>query len=177
MFTKENASKFGTQGGFKKRGRLATHTLKAQEVRRRMVERFYDEADEWYDALRAAGLGHYVEVITPSGKRVVYKKSPNVLAIKEMYERAYGKVPQTIEIETHERPSLSALAVELLEPYVDDATFINLRRVAASSIESPEDGRSGSVGPRVTRWKRKPAHIRTVLLLPHYPNGSATSAS
>src|SRR5665811_1593536 len=28
MFTKENASKHGTQGGFRKRGRLATHTLK-----------------------------------------------------------------------------------------------------------------------------------------------------
>lgn len=95
--TKEQASAMGKKGGPKHRGQQSATTvarLTAREELRKLIEK--DQA-ALYSAWRESALGHFVQVKLPGGTTNVYKKSPNAIAIKDMFERAYGKPDQKVE--------------------------------------------------------------------------------
>lgn len=176
--TLENAQEYGRNGGSAKKGHRAAHTLQAQEIRKNLIARFMDEADLWYEAMRELALGHFVEVIDPSGRlKRVYRKSPELAAIQEMFNRTFGRVPLPIEVaDPTAEPALSDLAEILLKPYVDGHDKqIGIRALAGVPRFGPE-ARAESVGDVIARAKKKPAPVRSVLLSTDNPNGSAAGA-
>lgn len=175
-FTKENARTIGSTGGAARKGHKAAHTLKAMEIRKELIERFMDEAHLWYEALRDLALGHLVEITEPRTGRLlrVYQKSPELAAIQEMFNRTFGRVPLPIEMaaDPSETP-LSDLAETLLKPYVDGHDKrIGIRALAGVPGAHSEE-RAETVGATLARAKKKPAHLRTVLLPEHRPDGPA----
>ena len=77
MFTKDNAKEHGKKGGLNGKG-PHSHTLKAQEEKKLMIERFREDAQEVYDALFKKA------------------KTGDVPAIKEIFDRVWGKSTQPL---------------------------------------------------------------------------------
>ncbi len=74
----------GTRGGKregagKPKGSKASHTLRAQELKKRLIERFHIESDSIYSAL------------------IDKAKAGDIPAIRELLDRVWGKSPQSIE--------------------------------------------------------------------------------
>lgn len=67
------------EGAGKKKGTLASHTLKAQELKKRLIEVFHNDADEIYSAL------------------IKKAKTGDIPAIKELLDRVWGKSLQQID--------------------------------------------------------------------------------
>lgn len=175
-FTEQNARTIGATGGAARKGHKAAHTLQAMEIRKNLIQRFMDEADLWYEAMRELALGHHVEIKDPRTGRLlrVYRKSPELAAIQEMFNRTFGRVPLPIEVnDSPTEAPLSDLAESLLQPYVDGHDKrIGIRALAGVLGSRPEE-RAESVGATLARAKKKPAHLRPVLLPAHRPDGPA----
>lgn len=90
-FTKEEASAMGKKGGGNNKGKPSPRTkaklIEQDELRKMIVA----DLVELYVAWKDSGVGHFVQVPTETGEIKVYKKSPNAQAIKDMFERAFGK--------------------------------------------------------------------------------------
>lgn len=95
--TPEQRKARAKKAGEAKKGYKAPHTLAAQETKAKLVELIHADMVELYAAWKDSALGHYLEVKTPQGVVKVYKKAPNAMAIKDMFERAFGKPTQPIE--------------------------------------------------------------------------------
>jgi hypothetical protein len=67
------------EGAGKKKGSKASHTLQAQELKKKLIESFGAEADEIYKAL------------------ITKAKTGDIPAIKEVLDRVWGKAPQQID--------------------------------------------------------------------------------
>ena len=96
--TKETASAMGKKGGPKNKGRVSPITIakiEAREALRKMIEA---DTQELYAAWKDTALGHFIQVKTAQGDVKVYKKSPNGQAIKEMFDRAFGKAKQEVDV-------------------------------------------------------------------------------
>ena len=66
-------------GAGKKKGYQAPHTLKAQELKKKLIESFGEEAEEVYTAL------------------IKKAKAGDIPAIRELLDRVWGKSPQQID--------------------------------------------------------------------------------
>ena len=87
----------GKIGGGHNKGKPSPSTLAkvaAQDALRAAIEA---DMQELYDAWKATAIGHFVRVKTATGETKVYKRSPNASAIKDMFERAFGRPKQPIE--------------------------------------------------------------------------------
>lgn len=89
----------------------ATKTLQTQMMHAELVRRFAERADEYFQALEDAALGHYVMVNTPDGRTRVYKKSPDLSAIQVALERVFGRPKQTVILTGEEEKINEALDV------------------------------------------------------------------
>ena len=87
----------GKKGGPKNKGRLGPQTVAKIEAREALRQLIEADMIELHAAWKDSALGHYVQVKTPSGMMKVYKESPNAIAIRDMFERAFGKPDQKIE--------------------------------------------------------------------------------
>ncbi len=67
------------KGAGKPKGAKASHTLEAQELKKRLIERFQGDADDIYKAL------------------IDKAKTGDIQAIKELLDRVWGKSPQQID--------------------------------------------------------------------------------
>lgn len=88
----------GKKGGPMNKGRVNPNTvakLEAREALRKMIEA---DTQELYAAWKDTALGHFIQVKTAQGDVKVYKKSPNGQAIKEMFDRAFGKAKQEVDV-------------------------------------------------------------------------------
>lgn len=96
--TKEQASAMGKKGGPKNKGKLKPSTvakIEAREALRKMIEA---DTEELYAAWKDTALGHFIQVKTAQGDVKVYKKSPNGQAINDMFNRAFGKAKQEVDV-------------------------------------------------------------------------------
>jgi len=67
------------KGAGKPRGHKALHTLKAQELKKKLIELFHDDAEDVYQAL------------------IKKAKTGDIQAIRELLDRVWGKAPQQID--------------------------------------------------------------------------------
>ena len=77
---------------------VATKTLETQTIRKRLVERFSEKADELFDAWEDLALGHYQLIEQPDGTAKVYKTAPNPKALKDLIDQTIGKASQQIDV-------------------------------------------------------------------------------
>ena len=77
---------------------VASSTLLAQKMKERFVERAHEDAEQLYDALQDSAKGHFIQVKTKEGETKVYKKSPDVTALKEIHDRVWGKPKQEVDL-------------------------------------------------------------------------------
>ena len=66
------------KGAGKPKGKLASHTLEAQELKKALISSYVENSKDIHDALMAKA------------------KTGDVPAIKEVFDRVYGKAPQAI---------------------------------------------------------------------------------
>jgi hypothetical protein len=95
--THDQAVKLGKKGGQKNKGRVSPTTAAKIDARAKLRELIEADMIELHAAWKDSALGHFVQVKLPTGMTKVYKKSPNAIAIKDMFERAFGKPDQKVE--------------------------------------------------------------------------------
>lgn len=104
----------GKKGGVKNKGKVSPNTVAKIEARQVLREKIEKDLEPLYDAWRDCALGHFVEVKTATGVVKVYKESPDSHAIRDMFERAFGKPVQPIEGKIDETIDLSEHAAKIL---------------------------------------------------------------
>lgn len=119
-FTKENAAKIGAKGGAKSKGRVSPQTAAKQAAREVLRKKIEADIEPLYEAWKDSAVGHHVQVKLPNGTMRVYKRSPNAMAIKDMFERAFGKPTQPVEL--REPEDLSERAEAILHELFDEDT-------------------------------------------------------
>lgn len=72
------ASRINGKKGGRRFGSKATHTIRAIEMRRKLISMFHDDADAVYSVL------------------IKTAKTGDIPAIKELFDRVWGKAPQSI---------------------------------------------------------------------------------
>jgi hypothetical protein len=97
--TSEQARAMGRKGGLVTGGAKKNDSLERRTAREHLIQKIKDHTDELFEAWKDCALGHYIEVQTPDGKTQVYKKSPDAKAIKDMFDRAFGKADQKLLID------------------------------------------------------------------------------
>lgn len=92
--TSGRAKELGRKGGLKNKGRQSQSTvakIEAREVLRKLIEA---ETVPLFEAWKDSALGHFIQVTSAAGLVKVYKEAPNGVAIRDMFERAFGKPEQ-----------------------------------------------------------------------------------
>lgn len=110
-FTKENAAELGAKGGAKNKGRVSPTTKAKQLAREALREHIENDMEELYTAWKDVAVGHFIQVKTAAGTTKVYKRSPNGNAIRDMFERAFGKPTQPVIVADPEDLSERAKAI------------------------------------------------------------------
>ncbi len=167
MFDSETAKIAGSKGGKARKGAVGNNTSRAQRTRRWLLDRIEDDRERWYEALRAAGLGHFVGKELPGvGIVNVYLKSPNVDAIKEVLNRALGRVPQTLAIDLDPKEDeVKNYALDLIQPFLDPDDPEDAAFVIRKDIGEDEDGRAEEgVYTDIPAVEKTPVVIWDVLL-------------
>lgn len=96
--TKEEAAAMGKKGGGHNKGQHSQNTIEKIEAREALRKMIEADTQELYAAWKDTALGHFIQVKTAQGDVKVYKKSPNGQAIKEMFDRAFGKAKQEVDV-------------------------------------------------------------------------------
>lgn len=98
--TKEEAAEMGRKGG-RKKGCKSPNTVAKIEAREELRKLIEKDMRELYVAWKDSALGHFVQVKTETGEIQVYKKSPNAIAIRDMFVQAFGNPnqPHSLKIE------------------------------------------------------------------------------
>ena len=110
-FTKENAAEIGRKGGLVSVG----YTKAIRETKSRLNERFKKEADAIFNSLLDSAKGHFYELVDDHGEMIkVYKKSPDIKAIKELLDRVWGKSKQHIELDFQQE---GPIQINIIRPY------------------------------------------------------------
>ncbi len=116
-FTKEKserARELGRKGGMKGKGRISPTTQAKVDAREELRKLIEADMRELHSAWKDAALGHFMQVKMPTGEMKVYKKAPNAVAIKDMFERAFGKPEQPITGDVTMKMELSTRAQSIL---------------------------------------------------------------
>lgn len=115
---KMSKAEAGRLGGFAKRGKKMHHTLDAEQAKAALIKKIHEDQNELYAAWHAAAVGHF-QAVEIDGKIVqVYKTKPNAAAIKDIFERGFGKPKQ--EIEATGKDGAPIMGVVILPPLADE---------------------------------------------------------
>lgn len=87
----------GRKGGPKHKGQQSPTTVAKIEAREALRKKIEADMEPLYEAWKDSALGHFIQVKLATGEMKVYKKPPNAVAIKDMFERAFGKPDQKVE--------------------------------------------------------------------------------
>lgn len=145
--------KKGQHGGWRpnsgrKTGYMTPEVKKRVEMQKRWLDRIHSEADKVFDAHIAAALGHYAERTLADGETViVYKKSPNPLALEWIMEHVWGKAPQKVDVDAFVKGELdltvspeTALALKQAIKYAIPSTrFVEPVGDAGEPEEEPRE--------------------------------------
>ncbi len=131
----EIARQNGRLGG-RPKGSLSKKTLLKQKIEEQLIEEAQKHVPGMLQALVDAAQGVWVEV-RKDGKAVrVYRKAPEVQAIKEYFDRIMGKSTQSVEVEGNLGLDLSILddrEAELAKRFINDNTSKRAARLAGST--------------------------------------------
>lgn len=100
----------------KKKGTLWKTTELKLKMRQRLIERAYDKADQYFEAMDALALGHWRVIDNPvTGNPMrVYKKGPNGEALAYLLDQVIDKAVQHVDlggsVETENKVTAETLA-------------------------------------------------------------------
>ena len=95
----DEAVAMGRKGGLKPNKKPRKEVLQRMAARQKLVARFEQEADKIFDGLMELAVGHWSVMDTVMGEQRVFRKSPEVAAIKELFDRMWGKAQQNVQID------------------------------------------------------------------------------
>jgi len=121
-WTKEEASRMGKKGGSVRGEQMRVQKLEKQKARQHLIRKIEEHTEQLFEAWRDAALGHFVEVETPDGKVNVYKKSPDAKAIKDMFDRAFGKPDQKVLIDLEAEQRIDTALDQIASATIIDIT-------------------------------------------------------
>jgi len=166
QLTKEEASAMGKKGGAVRGEQRKQETVAKIEAREALRKKIEADMDALYSAWRDAAIGHFITVDGVS----VYKKSPNAVAIKDMFERAFGKPTQPIGFENPlQIQSLDKKAEELIAK-INEYEETSDEDMAGDVEECTVSEQEG-VDLRIPPIEKPTPHIRKVLLSPRHKGG------
>ena len=143
----EIARQNGKLGG-RPKGSLSKKTLLKQKIEEQLMEEAQKYIPEMLQALVDAAQGMWVEV-RKEGKTVrVYRKAPEVQAIKEYFDRIMGKSTQSVEVEGNLGLDLSILndrEAELAKRFINDNTSKRAAGLAGSTKNNKKPRKKTSV--------------------------------
>ena len=99
---------------------ITSATLRTQMLKDALGRRFVKDSKRIFDAWTDAALGRFMAVKLPSGEERVYKKAPNVQAIRDMWEAVNGKPTQPVEHSGGIETSHTERAAVLATPFLDN---------------------------------------------------------
>lgn len=86
--------RFGGKKGGRPKGSKASHTLKAEQMRARLVERVAQELEPLLTSQLDAATGLWFD---DQEKKRVYKVKPDVNAARNLLDQSIGKAKETVE--------------------------------------------------------------------------------
>lgn len=101
---------------------MRVQKLEKQKARQHLIRKIEEHTEQLFEAWRDAALGHFVEVETPDGKVNVYKKSPDAKAIKDMFDRAFGKPDQKVLIDLEAEQRIDTALDQIASATIIDIT-------------------------------------------------------
>lgn len=84
-------------GAGRKKGSKASHTLVAAQMRERLIERVRDHIDPLINAYLDTALGIWVEQKVNGTAVKVYRKPPDLFALKNLLDQAIGRAKESLE--------------------------------------------------------------------------------
>ena len=112
----------GKKGGSVRGEQMRVQKLEKQKARQHLIRKIEEHTEQLFEAWRDAALGHFVEVETPDGKVNVYKKSPDAKAIKDMFDRAFGKPDQKVLIDLEAEQRIDTALDQIASATIIDIT-------------------------------------------------------